>query len=50
MEPLITDGARHRSQKVRVIGDEEGAIVDALNALRHRYTYVFTTGGSRADP
>jgi probable molybdopterin binding protein len=21
------------------------SIVDALNALRHRYTYVFTTGG-----
>jgi molybdopterin-biosynthesis enzyme MoeA-like protein len=30
---------------VRVVGDEERAIVDALNALRHRYTYVFTTGG-----
>jgi molybdopterin-biosynthesis enzyme MoeA-like protein len=28
-----------------VVGDEEEAIVDALNALRHRYTYVFTTGG-----
>jgi molybdopterin-biosynthesis enzyme MoeA-like protein len=24
---------------------EERAIVDALNALRHRCTYVFTTGG-----
>jgi molybdopterin-biosynthesis enzyme MoeA-like protein len=32
-------------KEVRVIGDEERAIVDALNALRHRYTYVFTTGG-----
>jgi molybdenum cofactor synthesis domain-containing protein len=31
--------------EVRVVGDEETAIVDALNALRHRYTYVFTTGG-----
>ena len=31
--------------EVRVVGDEERAIVDALNALRHRYTYVFTTGG-----
>ena len=31
--------------EVRVIGDEKTAIVDALNALRHRYTYVFTTGG-----
>jgi molybdenum cofactor synthesis domain-containing protein len=32
-------------REVRVVGDEEAAIVDALNALRHRYTYVFTTGG-----
>ena len=31
--------------EVRVVGDEESAIVDALNALRHRYDYVFTTGG-----
>jgi molybdopterin-biosynthesis enzyme MoeA-like protein len=32
-------------KEVRVVGDEETAIVDALNALRHRRTYVFTTGG-----
>lgn len=32
-------------KEVRVVGDEEGAIVEALNALRQRYTYVFTTGG-----
>jgi molybdenum cofactor synthesis domain-containing protein len=32
-------------KEVRVVGDEESAIVDALNALRHRYSYVFTTGG-----
>ena len=32
-------------KEVRVVGTEERAIVDALNALRHRYTYVFTTGG-----
>jgi molybdenum cofactor synthesis domain-containing protein len=32
-------------KEVRVVADEEPAIVDALNALRHRYTYVFTTGG-----
>src|SRR5499427_7551118 len=32
-------------KEVRVVGDEEGAIVDALNALRRRYSYVFTTGG-----
>ncbi len=32
-------------KEVRVVSDEEDAIVEALNALRHRYTYVFTTGG-----
>jgi molybdenum cofactor synthesis domain-containing protein len=32
-------------KEVRVVSDEETAIVDALNALRARYTYVFTTGG-----
>jgi molybdenum cofactor synthesis domain-containing protein len=32
-------------KEVRVVGDEETAIVDALNALRRRCTYVFTTGG-----
>jgi molybdopterin-biosynthesis enzyme MoeA-like protein len=32
-------------KEVRVVGDEERAIIDALNALRHRYTYVFTTDG-----
>src|SRR5437764_10930095 len=31
--------------EVRIIGDEERAIVEALNAMRSRYTYVFTTGG-----
>src|SRR6202171_6633276 len=31
--------------EVRVVGDEEDAIVAALNALRSRYDYVFTTGG-----
>ena len=32
-------------KEARVVGDEERTIVDALDALRHRYTYVFTTGG-----
>jgi molybdenum cofactor synthesis domain-containing protein len=32
-------------KEVRVVGDEEAAIVEALNALRTRYSYVFTTGG-----
>jgi molybdenum cofactor synthesis domain-containing protein len=31
--------------EVRVVGDNQAAIVEALNALRQRYTYVFTTGG-----
>ena len=35
-------------KEVRVVDDEETAIVHALNALRHRYSYVFTTGGTRA--
>ena len=32
-------------REVRIVADEEEAIVAALNALRERYTYVFTTGG-----
>ena len=32
-------------KEVRVVSDDEQEIVDALNALRRRYTYVFTTGG-----
>ena len=32
-------------KEVRVVADEEPDIVAALNALRARYTYVFTTGG-----
>jgi len=32
-------------REVRVVGDDESAIVEAVNALRQRYTYVFTTGG-----
>jgi molybdenum cofactor synthesis domain-containing protein len=32
-------------REVRVVADVEDAIVEAVNALRPRYTYVFTTGG-----
>ena len=32
-------------KEVRVISDETDEIVEAVNALRARYTYVFTTGG-----
>lgn len=32
-------------KEVRIVADEEADIADAVNALRHRYTYVFTTGG-----
>ncbi len=34
-----------RLKETRIVTDEEAAIVEALNALRARYTYVFTTGG-----
>jgi len=32
-------------KEVRVVADEEADIVAAVNALRARYTYLFTTGG-----
>ena len=32
-------------REIRVVGDDAGDIVAAVNALRARYTYVFTTGG-----
>src|SRR5262249_8439759 len=32
-------------REVRVVADDAAAIVHALNALRAKYTYVFTTGG-----
>jgi molybdenum cofactor synthesis domain-containing protein len=34
-----------RLKEVRVVPDDEDEIVSAVNALRARYTYVFTTGG-----
>jgi molybdenum cofactor synthesis domain-containing protein len=32
-------------KEVRIVADEEDAIVEALNVLRARYDYVFTSGG-----
>jgi molybdenum cofactor synthesis domain-containing protein len=32
-------------KETRVVGDDEDDIIAAVNALRSRYTYVFTTGG-----
>lgn len=32
-------------REVRVVADVEDEIIAAVNALRHRFTYVFTTGG-----
>ena len=32
-------------KEVRVVADDEADIIAALDALRHRYDYVFTTGG-----
>ncbi len=34
-----------RLKEVRIVADDEAAIVEAVNALRVRYTYLFTTGG-----
>lgn len=34
-----------RLKEVRIVADEEDAIVAAVNACRTAYTYVFTTGG-----
>jgi len=31
--------------EVRVVADDEGAIVTAVNALRAKFNYVFTSGG-----
>jgi molybdenum cofactor synthesis domain-containing protein len=32
-------------KQVRVVPDDEADVIEALNALRARFTYVFTTGG-----
>ncbi|GAB4356691.1 MAG: competence/damage-inducible protein A [Oricola sp.] len=32
-------------REVRFVGDDEAAIIEAVNALRGHYTYVFTSGG-----
>ncbi|MBB3948711.1 molybdenum cofactor synthesis domain-containing protein [Rhizobium skierniewicense] len=32
-------------KEVRIVADEESDIIEALNALRARYDYVFTSGG-----
>ncbi|MBN8818441.1 MAG: competence/damage-inducible protein A [Sphingomonas sp.] len=34
-----------RLKEVRVVADDQGAIVEAVNALRARNDYLFTTGG-----
>ncbi len=34
-----------RLAEARIVGDEQSAIVEALNAMRPRYDYVFTSGG-----
>lgn len=37
-------------REVRIVADEQAAIVAAVNALRATYTYVFTTGGIGPTP
>ncbi|EWY39832.1 molybdenum cofactor biosynthesis protein [Skermanella stibiiresistens SB22] len=39
------NGIGVRLREARVVPDIEAEIIDAVNALRARYTYVFTTGG-----
>ncbi|MCK5549648.1 MAG: competence/damage-inducible protein A, partial [Hyphomicrobiaceae bacterium] len=34
-----------RLKEVRIVADDEAEIVDAVNALRACYSYLFTTGG-----
>lgn len=34
-----------RLREVRMVADDADAIIEAVNALRARYTYLFTTGG-----
>jgi molybdenum cofactor synthesis domain-containing protein len=41
----VLTAAGIRLKEIRIVADEEDEIVNALNALRPRYTYVFTTGG-----
>jgi len=42
-EKLTDAGIQLR--EVRIVADDQAAIVEAVNALRHRYDHVFTTGG-----
>ncbi|MEM9055520.1 MAG: molybdopterin-binding protein [Pseudomonadota bacterium] len=37
-------------REVRIVSDEQGRIVEAVNALRSMYRYVFTTGGIGPTP
>ena len=39
------NGVGVRLAEARVVPDVEAEIIDALNALKKRYSYVFTTGG-----
>jgi molybdenum cofactor synthesis domain-containing protein len=34
-----------RLKEIRVVADDEAAIISAVNELRRTYTYIFTTGG-----
>src|SRR5215217_5531345 len=36
---------RTKDVNIGAVSDVEASIVEAVNALRQRYTYVFTTGG-----
>ena len=38
-------GAGIQLKEARIVADDQAAIVEAVNTLRQRYDYVFTTGG-----
>ena len=42
---LYCEGVGLALKEARTVGDTEPAIIEAVNALRSRYDYVFTTGG-----
>ena len=45
---FVADHCTHigiRLKEVRIVADDENAIISAVNALRQAHTYVFTTGG-----
>ena len=45
ISPIISRRSGLTLKEIRVVGDVEDEIVSAVNALREKYDYLFTTGG-----